>query len=68
MADLLGLLLETPMTAEQRQYVETIRTSGEGLLAIINDILDFSKIEAGRMDLEQRPFDLRRSAWPGCHA
>ena len=54
-----GLLLETPLDAEQRDYAATIANSGEALLAIINDILDFSKIEAGRMDLERAPFDLR---------
>jgi GAF domain-containing protein/CheY-like chemotaxis protein/HPt (histidine-containing phosphotransfer) domain-containing protein len=54
-----GLLLETPLDAEQRDYAATIANSGEALLAIINDILDFSKIEAGRMELERAPFDLR---------
>ena len=47
-----GLLLDTPLTAEQSEYADTIRKSGKVLLAIINDILDFSKIEAGKMDLE----------------
>jgi signal transduction histidine kinase/DNA-binding response OmpR family regulator len=56
-----SLLLDTSLTTEQREYVEAVRASGEGLLAIINDILDFSKIEAGRMDLDAQPFDLRRS-------
>ena len=54
-----GLLLETDLTPTQHEYVETLRTSSESLLAIINDILDFSKIEAGRMTLNQFPFDLR---------
>ena len=54
-----GLLAETELDAEQREYAATIATSGEALLAIINDILDFSKIEAGKMELEVAPFDLR---------
>ena len=54
-----GLLGETELDAEQREYSSTISRSGEALLAIINDILDFSKIEAGRMELELAPFDLR---------
>src|SRR6185436_13110245 len=53
------LLMDTPLNKEQHDYAETIRNSGDALLAIINDILDFSKIEAGKMDVEYQPFDLR---------
>ncbi|MFI5356046.1 MAG: ATP-binding protein [Opitutales bacterium] len=53
-----SLLMETPLTVEQRDFVNTIRTSGEALLTIINDILDFSKIESGKMELEHMPFEL----------
>ncbi|MEY8876157.1 MAG: response regulator, partial [Leptothrix sp. (in: b-proteobacteria)] len=53
-----ALLDETPLTPEQRDYVETIRVSGDALLATINDILDFSKIESGMLVLEQTPFEL----------
>jgi signal transduction histidine kinase/CheY-like chemotaxis protein/HPt (histidine-containing phosphotransfer) domain-containing protein/HAMP domain-containing protein len=54
-----GLLMETELDPEQREYASTIAGSGEALLAIINDILDFSKIEAGKMELEEAPFDIR---------
>jgi len=54
-----GLLLDTKLDDEQKEYVETIRISGDQLLVIINDILDFSKIESEKLELEERPFDLR---------
>jgi PAS domain S-box-containing protein len=57
-----GLLMDTPLSPEQREYAEIIRTSGDVLLSIINDILDFSKIEAGKMTLELVDFDLRTLA------
>ena len=52
------LLLDTDLTVEQRDYVSTVRVSGEALLTVINDILDFSKIEAGKFDLDPIPFNL----------
>ncbi len=54
-----GLLLDTDLDDEQREYVETIRLSGDQLLVIINDILDFSKIESDKLELEMQPLDLR---------
>ncbi|HED05203.1 MAG TPA: hybrid sensor histidine kinase/response regulator, partial [Ignavibacteria bacterium] len=54
-----GLLLDTDINEEQKEFVETIRLSGDQLLVIINDILDFSKIESGKLELETQPFDLR---------
>jgi len=54
-----GLLLDTSLSPEQREYAQIIQESGDALLTIINDILDYSKIEAGQLELEQQPFDLR---------
>ncbi|HUI63368.1 MAG TPA: PAS domain S-box protein [Bacteroidota bacterium] len=54
-----GLLLDSGLTKEQREFAEMIRTSGEALLTIVNDILDFSKVEAGKLELELIDFDLR---------
>ncbi len=56
-----SLLLETDLDDDQRDYVETVRGSGEALLTVVNEILDFSKIEAGKLDLEYAPFDLRKT-------
>lgn len=53
-----SLLLDTHLDEEQRQFVETVRGSGDALLTIINDILDFSKIESGKLELEEAPFSL----------
>lgn len=54
-----SLLLDTPLTAEQEDYINTARTSGNGLLTIINNILDFSKIDSGKLELEQENFSLQ---------
>jgi PAS domain S-box-containing protein len=55
-----GLLLDTNLDTQQREFVEIVRSSSDALLTIINDILDFSKIESGKLDLEQQPFGLAR--------
>ena len=54
-----GLLLDSPLSSEQREFTQIARSSGEALLALINDLLDFSKIEAGTLELEHVEFDLR---------
>ncbi len=56
---LTGLLLETELSPQQRQFVEIIRGSGNALLDLVNEILDFSKLEAGKLELELQPFELR---------
>ncbi|MEA3349247.1 MAG: response regulator [Chloroflexota bacterium] len=60
-----GLLLDTSLDPVQREYVDTVRRSGDALLEIINDILDFSKIEAGKLELEQQPFYIRECVETG---
>ena len=56
---MIELVLDTDLTAEQREHIGLARFSAEALLSIINDILDFSKIEAGKLDIDAIPFDLR---------
>jgi signal transduction histidine kinase/CheY-like chemotaxis protein len=60
------LLLDTPLDDEQRTFAETVRSSGEALLAIIDDILDFSKIEAGKLELDPVDFDVREAVGDVC--
>jgi PAS domain S-box-containing protein len=63
MSGILGmiqLLLDTVLTDEQRDQAETVRYSGDALMAILDDILDLSKLEAGRMELEEQPFNMDR--------
>ena len=60
------LLAETPLDAEQRDYLQTIRVSSDQLLSVINDILDFSKIESGKLDLELEPVALRAAVEEAC--
>ncbi|MCX6677411.1 MAG: ATP-binding protein [Methanothrix sp.] len=57
---LADLLMETDLTADQRNYLKIIGSSGDSLLSVINDILDFSKVDSGMMELESRPFELKR--------
>ena len=64
---MLTLLEETKLDDEQNEYIESIRTCGDGLLVVINDILDISKLEAGKLHLESMPFDLRRTINECCY-
>jgi two-component system, sensor histidine kinase and response regulator len=57
---MISLILETDLNQEQKEYLETIRNSGQALLAIISDILDFSRIESGKIDLECHPLSVRK--------
>ena len=58
-----GLVLDSKLSPQQQDYLETVRDSAESLMAIINDLLDFSKIESGKVELEQQPFEIRE--WLG---
>ncbi len=55
------LCLDTDLSAEQREYLETVKLSADGLLTVINDVLDFSKIEAGKLELDSVEFDVREA-------
>ncbi|RJO68504.1 MAG: response regulator, partial [Myxococcales bacterium] len=61
--NMITLLEDTPLSPEQKEYLDLARLSSESLLTVINDILDFSKIEAGKLSLEARPFDLEEEIW-----
>ena len=62
-----GLALGTDLTAEQRDYLETVNDSAGHLLVVINDVLDFSRIEAGKLELSPEVFSLRDSIWGALH-
>ena len=54
-----ALLLDTELSAEQREYADAVQLSGDALMSVIDDVLDFSKIEAGKLEIENEPFELR---------
>ena len=58
---MINVLLDTPLTPEQRGFADTVQQSGEALMAILNDILDFSKVEAGKLNFDEVDFDLRET-------
>jgi two-component system, sensor histidine kinase and response regulator len=62
------LVLNTPLTPSQSEYLNTVKQSADSLLRLLNDILDFSKIEAGKLELETIPFDLRETLGDAVHA
>ena len=64
---MLTLLEDTNLSKQQIEYIESIRSCGDGLLVVINDILDISKLEAGKLDLEQHAFDLRLMVNETCY-
>jgi PAS domain S-box-containing protein len=64
---MISLLQNTPLSKEQKEFVETIRSSGDALLEIINDILDFSKIESGKLELSIDAFDLAECVEEACN-
>jgi two-component system sensor histidine kinase/response regulator len=61
-----GLLCETDLNPEQREFADAVRASGDALMAVIEDILDFSKIEAGKLQLDRQPFDVREIVESAC--
>ncbi len=61
-----NLMLDTDLTSQQKEYIETIRVSADALLSLINHVLDFSKIDSGKLELERAPFDLRACIEDAC--
>jgi two-component system, sensor histidine kinase and response regulator len=65
-AGMMNLLADTPLTGEQREYLDLARSSGDALMTVINDILDVAKIEAGRLEIERRDFNLHEMVEATC--